>query len=749
MIKKTSIIATAMIGATLSGAVSSQGNEGPRLEEVIVTAQKRTVSMQDVPVSVAAITEDDIIKGAITNFEDYARGIAGLSFSQAGRFSRGGNVPTIRGISQIGIHPVSAFMIDEAPLQPQEFERVGIPDPNMFDIARVEILRGPQGDIYGSSAMGGVVRVITNKPDPERLEGRVAMDLSTIKEGSESYELSGMLNIPLADDRAALRIVAQQSHDGGYVDLVPFKQIDEFRNGTGIVNLDKDANSADVSMFRAALLWDATDNLRITPSVFYQNIEEDRGRYVATQLSMETGELVDIDYGINEFANNEFLNSNLLVEWDLGIGQLISSTTYFQLEWANSLGSQGIPCNFFRTCGDGTASLNDFGDEEQIIQELRFASELDGPINFIAGVFYRDVKHTFDQFGTADSLIPILGNNLIFEKENEVEKVEEYAVFGQVTWEFIENFELALGGRWYHYQRDRFTPDTFGAFGFPQRSTGAEESGALPTVSLRYTPNDDMMLYSRYAEGFRPGFGFATVFPDLCDAELSRLGIDADSGVGQVDPDSIETWELGAKTALLDNRVTVNGAIYRTDWQDIHTRVGLNCGFSLDQNAGTAEINGAELEVKAVFGGLDLSMSLGYTDAKFTESVPAIGALNGNPLPEVPEWIFGLVAQYGFQALGGNAYVRGDYSYTDEALLKVARTSPLDAVDKPSIELFGARFGVDYEDWSFAIYSKNLLDESAFDLCPREITFRNARPETSSCVLEPRQIGVYFSKNFN
>jgi len=747
---KKGLLAALISVFTVTTGGPVKADDQPRVrEEIIVTAQKREVSLQDVPVSVSAITEEAIIKGAIFTFEDYARGVAGLSFSQAGRFSRGGNQAAIRGISQVGVHPVNAFMIDEAPLQPQEFERVGMPDPNMFDVNRVEILRGPQGDIWGSSSMGGVIRVITNKPNADEYEARLAGNLSTISDGGENYEVSGMVNIPIVENKAALRLVAQQMSDGGYVDLVPWQSVDEYLAG-GDVSLNKDTNEADVTVFRAALAWQVTDNLRITPSVFYQNIEEDRGRFVATSLFEQTGNLVDVDYGINEFADNEFTNTNLLLEYDFGSGQLTSSTTFFDLEWSNALGAQGISCNFFGACGDPTASLDDIGEEEQIIQEIRYTSNLDGPINFIVGAFYRDVEDTFAQFSTSEILIPVVGTNLVFSKEGEVEKVEEKAVFGQFTWQFAEALELSVGARWYDYERDRLTPDTFGLFGFSERNTSAEEDGILPTVALRYTPNEDVMIYGRYAEGFRPGFGFATVFPPPCDSELERLGIDPDGGVGQVSPDSVETFELGAKTSWLENRVTVNATVYHTDWKDIHARIGLNCGFALDQNAGAADVDGAELEIQALVGdALDLNLSIGYTDATFAEDVPAIGAVNGNQIPEVPEWTIGVMAQYNFIALGGDAYVRANYSYTDEALLAVAVTSPLDALGKPSVDLLGLRFGVDYQDWQFALYAKNALNADESDLCARENTFRNSRPETSTCVLKPRELGIYLSKNFN
>ncbi len=711
------------------------------IEEVIVTAQKRAESLQEIPLSVKAIGQQELERISALSFEDYARGVAGLSFNTTGRYARGGVIPVIRGVAQLNPQgPTSAFYLDETPLQPQEFERVGIPDPNMFDINRVEILRGPQGDLYGSSAMGGTIRVIPNKPDPDQFEGRVRLQINSVKSGGTGGQGDAMVNIPLGES-TALRLVGTYSKDAGWIDL-----LGESSLGTPDV---KDANDVESYVVRGLLRWEATENLIITPSIFFQKVDEDRGRFVSHDLSSASGKYLDRNFGVDEFSTNEFFVGNLLIEYDSGWGIWTSSTTFYDIEWENQLGTQGI-INLVVGGGPDPQVLWDVGSEDQFVQEIRLASTLDGPFNFIVGAFYREITHDFFQLALVDDFLPIFGTNVLFSKEGEVEKLDELAFFGRATWTFSDAWEAAVGLRYFDYKRDRLTPTATGVFGFPERVDKISEDGFSPTATLRFFASDDAMIFGRIANGFRPGFGFTTIFPPPCDPELEALGIDSDSGVGTVESDTLWSYELGAKTSWADNRFIVNASVYHQDWSDLQTAIGLDCGFLLSANAGKATIDGFEIETQAQPSeNVNLIFNLGYTDAVLAEDAPDVGGFDGDRLPGVSEWTIGAAIEYFFPIAGNESYFRFDYSYASEFFYDFSDVDTSPRNRQPALHQLGLRLGMSYNTWDFAIFVRNLTDEFKLGMCAPDSSFRLTQPDYSTCGVRPRTFGIQVGKYFN
>lgn len=728
--------------ATFSISALAQSEQGSlAIEEVIVTAQKREESLQEIPVSIRAIGQHELEQLGVVSFEDYARGQAGLSFNAGGRSSRGADIPVIRGVAQLNPQgPTTAFYLDETPLQPQETERVGMPDPNMFDINRVEILRGPQGDLYGSSAMGGTIRVIPNKPDPEVFEGRVDFGMDSVDGGGVGGSVNAMVNIPVSET-AALRLVGTYDDEPGWIDLVPEPSL-----GT---TAESDVNDVSARQVRAALRWEATDNLVITPSVFWQDVEEDRSRYVAYEQSAAAGKPIDVNAGVPEDSENSFSVGNLLIEYEMANGSFTSSSTIYSLDWEANLIATGIVHLVVGPPLESTV-LYDEGSEDQLIQEFRYTSSLDGPFNFIVGAFYREIEHEFFQEAYSDRFMDVFGTDVIFYKEGETEKLDELALYGQGTWQFNEQWEASVGLRWFDYKRDRYTPTTSGIFGFPERRDNITEDGVSPTFSLRYFANDNAMLYGRVANGFRPGFGFATIFPPPCAPELAELGIDPDSGVGTVDSDDLWSYEFGAKTSWADDRVVVNASVYHQDWTDLQTAISLDCGFVLSANAGKATIDGIEIETQArATENLTLSLNVGYTDAKLAEDATEIGGFDGDRLPGVSEWTIGASAEYDFAISGLPSSLRLNYSYSSDYYQSFSEADKSPINRQPDLSLLGLRFGMEYESWNFALYVKNLTDEFKLGMCAPEAAFRVPQPNYTTCATRPRTIGFNVSKYFD
>lgn len=727
-------------GPAWLAAQEQQSAEVAGIEEVIVTAQKREESLQDIPLSIRAIGQQELERIGALSFEDYARGQAGLGFNSAGRYSRGGVIAVIRGVSQLNPQgPTTAFYLDETPLQPQELERVGLPDPNMFDINRVEILRGPQGDLYGSSAMGGTIRVIPNKPDPEMFEGRVDFKLNSVKGGDEGGEGNAMINIPLGDS-AALRLVGTYAKDAGWIDLVGVPSL-----GTTDA---KNVNNVESQVVRAMLRWDVNDRLSITPSVFYQKVDEDRGRFVSYELASADDRFLDRNLGVDEFSENEFTVGNLLIEYDAGWGVFTSSTTVYDLEWENNLATTGI-INLVVGPPLESEVLHDIGGEDQFVQEVRFASSLDGPLNFILGAFYREIEHDFFQEGYSQRFLEVFGTNVLFFKEGEVEKLDELAFFGQASWRFSEAWEVSAGLRWFEYERDRLTPTATGVFGFPARVDMIKEDGVSPTFTLNFFPTDDATIYARVANGFRPGFGFRTIFPPPCAPELEALGIDPNSGVGTVESDTLWSYELGAKTAWADNRLVLNAAVYQQNWTDLQTAISLDCGFVLSSNAGKAAVDGFEIETQArPVENINLIFNVGYVDATLDEDAPSIGGFDGDRLPGVSEWQIGAAFEYHFPIADFDSYFRADYTYMSDYFSRFDETVSTPRFRQPPLHLIGLRLGMDWNDWNFAFFVKNLTDEFKLGMCGADSSFRQPQPDFSTCGVKPRTIGINVGRYF-
>jgi len=728
------------------------------IEQITVTAQKREQSLQDVPMSISAYSELELERRGATQFTDIGNSVPGLSISQG--VARGEFVPVIRGVQIGGVSPTTAFYIDEMPLQPQEFERFGMPDPNFFDVERVEVLKGPQGTLYGSNAMGGVIRVVLKKPDPTEFFGAAAVDVSTVDGGGDNYRFNGAVNVPISET-LAVRASMEYQDRGGFVDLLPVEDL-----GTGTV---ENADSHDVRAGRIILSWKPSERLTVEPSVFYQKMEADDRTYVSFGLSKERGEPVNYNTGFPKLRKNEIIIGNMELRYDLDWAEVMSSSTYYELDFLGTSDWTGFVSGFAARETDGafdgflpTPNINE-GGEEQFIQEVRMTTDFtDFPVNFVIGAFYRDIEAPFrqsafcqecldDPIASQTSLATVHGGN-IFLKDDEIEQLEETAVYGHAFWQVTDRLELQAGIRWFDYSRDRFVPTSSGLFGFPTRATEASDSDVTPAFAARYDVDNDTTVYARVAKGFRPGFGFATSFPpSVCDEDLAELGIDDPSEVfGQVDPDTIWNYETGVKTNLFNDALRFNLSAYYIDWTDVQVEIQLpTCAFRLDQNAGSASVKGAEAEWSALLPlGLTFQGSIGYVDAQLTEDIRGIGQ-DGDRLPIASRWNVFASLQYDFDAgrdLSG--FFRVDATYTDSAPWRfppITETSR-----KPSLTQVNLRLGVEtLDDWQAEFYVHNLQDNLEIGYgCGFSSFAASASGDVGTCPNTPREIGVKLQRRF-
>ncbi|HAN68436.1 MAG TPA: TonB-dependent receptor, partial [Halieaceae bacterium] len=445
-----------------------------QLEEVVVTATKREVSAQDLPFSINAQSEADIRRLGATTLEDLSRNVAGLAIQNLGP---GQSQVSIRGVSagqvvrdQPGVKEQVGVYLDETVISLSLFT----PDLDLYDLNRVETLRGPQGTLFGSGSVGGTIRFITNQPDFETLEGSVEANLNTIEDGDMGGHFKGMINIPM-NDRAALRVVGYGTEYGGWVDAL--------REGGGI---SEDVNSGGRYGGRIALAVQPTDNLTITPRVVFQKIETDgfnreevynlfANPYTTTRPPVQLAERQQY-LRLDEAFEDETMIADLVVNWSLDAVDVTYAGSYVDREIlasrdASALsGSVSVDLGFPESAVLLPSNLRDTTDLQQTTHELRFASNSDGAFNWVFGGFYSDVERTYAQrlptpgydvvtdqvlgAGTAEAVSNGYGPDSPYNSDLPYD-IEQTALFGEVSYDVTERLNVTLGGRYYDFEEER------------------------------------------------------------------------------------------------------------------------------------------------------------------------------------------------------------------------------------------------------------------------------------------------------
>lgn len=672
------------------------------LEEVTVTAGKRGEErLQDVPVSITALDQELIQQAGMDNFLDYARSVPGVGFkitSPAGGRDdlRGGRRVNIRGIeSGFDSVPTTAFYLDEAP--------VPVMDPKLFDVERIEVLRGPQGTLYGANSMGGTVRVVLNKPRLDDYFYEAEATASASAHGDEGYRVNSMINAPLIEDKVALRGVMFYRDEGGYIDNVLSQQPSTTR-----VDVQKDINTERSWGARLAATIQATDHLTITPSVFRQEIDiQGTPSYLR-----DMGDLRLLQREIPEKQTNNFTLSALEVKYDFGNGfELFSSTSYFEslalvtedLTYGNTAYYGPAPDGGPRTTWAFTEIEN-----RRFSEEIRLSYRGEG-WNGVIGAFYLKEERDFWQdFPVGDLYDEYPDQTSLFTGTQDSDE-QQVAVFGEASLDVTDALRVTAGARWFDGKVRQLTD-----YDNSPLSGRGSDSAISPKLQIDYHLGRDNMVYASGAKGFRPG-GVNNIVPlsdPICTSALAQLGLSR--APTDFDADELTSYELGWKTEFAQRRVRLNTSAYFIDWKDVQKTVSLNnCGFSFIGNVGAAESKGGEIELAATpLTGLDLSASLGYTNAEYTRSNPEAGVTAGDRFPIVPEWTASIGVQYRFSIMNGrSAHIRADAQYVDESISDWPTDDGLPLI-QPSYELVNLRFGMDLTDrLAVTLSVDNVLDE--------------------------------------
>jgi iron complex outermembrane receptor protein len=697
-------------------AASEPGSQG-RGEDIVVTATRRGERLIDVPLSIQAIDGAELVRSGAVNFADYARAVAGVSFIDAGP---GRAQIFIRGVStgedvDTGKEATVGVYIDETPVT----EGSSQPDLKLYDIDRIEVLRGPQGTLYGSGSLGGTVRILTNQPDFTDARGYVQLLGSVTRSGDANGSINGWVNVPLSD-KVAVRTVGYGLHNSGFLD-----------NG---FNGAKNINQEDTYGGRLAVRVRPSDALNVVLTGYYQDTSI--GAY--NRVTDHYPDLV-IDQSAPEPFKDRYGIINLKIDLDLGFANLTSSSSYFDrrrrlendIDYFLEAGF-GIPRGFSPLVYDAKSKS----------QELRLASSGATSFKWLVGAFYLHRDETFHQ------TINILGapppatqaDNLYFERTQT--GTEQIAGFAEVSYELLPSLTATAGVRVSRTARNvTATRDGLALGGLDVVSGSFRSTSTTPKFNLSYKPTGDSLIYAQAAKGFRVG----GVNPGL-----PPCGVGCTVDVGSTfNSDSLWNYELGAKFQAFHRALSVTAAAFYIDWSNIQLNVSRGDGFNGFLNAGDARTRGFEVEAHGRLGEhLRLGGQLTYTDAKLRRLATAVAAIAapGARLPDIARWNAAANAEWRTPVGGGYAYVRGDLQYVGNRRSELAPTAlPLGAYT-----LFNFRVGLDAGPYQVALFANNVTDERA-QLSRSMISgVRDGAPITFDryTVNVPRTIGISVARTF-
>lgn len=782
------LASTALGGAAFSPA---HAQDESAVGDIVITATKREENLQDVPVSVQAIGGERLEELGITDFADYAQHLPALSYSPT--YGPGYNRPFMRGVASgengnhSGSMPSVGTYLDEQPIT----TITGNLDLHLYDIARVEVLAGPQGTLYGASSQAGTVRIITNRPDTDEFSGAFDIEASAIQDGDWGQSAEGYINVPFASNMA-LRAVGWIEHQGGYIDNVAGSRtyptcytnlVAVFECApVGIVDsnadvAEEDYNTVDTYGARIALGIDLNESWTVTPQVMGQ-YQESQGVF-AQQRSV--GDLA-VTHFFPEWNEDSWIQSALTVEGRISNFDVVFAASNLSRDvdsnqdyadygyFYDSL--LGYGCYFVdnTTPGfcDGVSGLpgdpinpgqqvegRDHYDRETY--ELRLTSPAESRLRFIVGAFYQLSEHRIHQryYFSEDfrDSYEVTGHPDTIWLTEQLRTDEERALFGEVSFDLTESLTGTLGIR--AFETENSLRGFFGFGGGFSGSTGesqcplivpqppplanepctnldksTEESGELYRANLEWRLDEDRMLYATYSEGFRPG------------------GINRRGTLPPYSADFLDNYEIGWKTDWANGRLRWNGAVFLEVWEEFQFAfLGLS-GLTEIQNAGDAEIRGLETDlIWAPTDALTIFAAATLLDSELT-SATIVDTVAGTPLPVAPDLKLDLNARYEFPLGAWEAFVQGGVSYVGQRSIDIRQTEAALIGELDSYWLTDIAFGVERNAWRISMFVDNLFDERGVTGRYTECAIGTCFGEQYDVVVRPLTAGIRVGRDF-
>jgi outer membrane receptor protein involved in Fe transport len=760
------LTAHALVFSAAWGTASAWGADADEggLTEIVVTAQRFNSTVQNTPISLSAISGEQLDAAGVTSVEELAREIPGLSMRSAGP---GQTEYEARGLSSSGgSAPTVGFYLNEVPMTPPAQSQTGkvVIDPNLYDVDRIEVLRGPQGTLYGSGSMGGTVRVITNEPKLNTLEGSVQGTLSDTQGGSGNGGGSFMLNVPFGDVLAA-RVVGTDTYRSGWIDRVvlnPFPQDGAVTRGNvmaaPVQSVTTDVNTEHLYGGRLSVLFKPNDDLSVDAFTLYQHME--MGGYDEFDNPPGAGYPAHYEAApVAEPIGDTLYVYGLTVTDNLGFADLTSATGYFRRREDQTQDASESFSNVLGIYPYIAVPFSEVDITRQFSQEIRLSSQQNERLNWVGGLFYSDDRSDWDLYSAQPAFSSPPDPNGILVASDFFYRVRQYAAFADGSYQFADNWKFETGLRWYRYQSDA-VDEQYGALlaspipTAPQKF-GTSDNGFNPRFDLSYTPSNRLTEYLSIAKGYRPGGPSNGQLPDICGGGQSP----------SYKPDTVWDYELGEKARLFDNWLTINSDVYYIEWKGAQEVVTIPaCGYTYNANAGNGRSFGPELEITAkLSANWTVAANANYTNAKIDHPTTAFatailatappGGLSGChsvsdctvPILNVPEYGGSLALSYATKVFNGydlTARVSGVYvgPSTDQAFYF--------GVPLPSYYIANARAGLAGEKWSVSVFVDNLNNKVAWNTANNTQFQFNIPQLTRISTNQPRTFGTEINYRF-
>ncbi len=753
---------------------------------IIVTATKRAESLQDVPFSINAQTQEDIQRSGAVTLEDLARNVAGLNIQNLGP---GQSQVSVRGVSagqvvrdQPGVKEQVGVYLDESVISLSLFT----PDLDLFDLNRVETLRGPQGTLFGSGSVGGTIRYITNQPTTERVEGLVEGNINYLDGGSLGGALKGAVNLPLSD-MLAVRVVGYYTRYGGFVDAI--------REGGGI---DEDVNEGERYGGRLSILFQPTDAISITPRIVYQKVTADgfnrqdiynlfANRFTTTRPQVDFRERQQFLL-LDEAFRDETIIADLTANIDIGGVTLTSVTSYTDREILASrdasalTGSVSVDLGFPEVSVNLPSNLRDTTDLQTFTQEARLASNGGGPFQWLIGGFYSEIDRFYRQrlptpgydavtdatlgAGTSAAVANGFPANSPYNADLPYD-IQQKAIFGEVSYD-LGQLTVTAGGRYYDFEETRrFVSGGLFANGDNRQDT-TKSDGFTPRLLASFEATENVTINAQASKGFRLGGVNDPLNLPLCSPGDAALF----GGFQDYNDETLWNYELGLKSQF--GPVTFNAAAFYTDIKNLQVTLDAgSCSSRIVFNVPESHTQGLEFELSArPVQGLSLNINGTLVEAEFDSTLPeplatSTGIREGNRLPSVPKFQISASGSYEFPINDGlDAYVSASVQHVGSRF-----TQPADQENNPRTFVTGLPFAgapgnasttvdlklPDYQLVNFSLgvetrggleivaYVNNLFDENPLLSFDRE---RGGRARLGFNIGQPRTFGVTARQRF-
>ncbi len=784
--RAASFAAVSLLALASAAPAFAQDEPAPATQEeqeVVVTATLRAQNLQDIPFSINAQTEEDIRRSGATTIEDLSRNVAGLQIQNLGP-----------GQSQVAVRGVAAGQIVRD--QPGVKEQVGVylddsvislslftPDLDLFDLNRVETLRGPQGTLFGSGSVGGTIRYITNQPNLTRMEGSLEANVNLLDGGDIGGALRGMINAPVSE-QMAIRAVGYYTRYGGFVDAVGPAAGDNVNDGYRAGG-------------RIAIRLEPNDHITITPRVLYQEIEANGfNRQEVYNLYSNPFTAPPRTFGEREqylllrenFKDRTFI-ADLNIGIELGDVTLTSISSYVNRDITVSRDASALTGSVSVDLGYPVAGVNlpsnlvDATDLETFTQEARIATNGDGPFNFVAGIFYAHAARFYRQrlptpgydaftdatlgAGTAAATANGFPPNSPYNSDLPY-SIDQYAAFGEATWDITPRLHLTAGGRVYDFSETRRFKSGGLFSNLDNRVDETSSSGFSPRFILSYEPADRIRINAQASKGFRLGGVNDPLNLPLCTpADAALFG-----GFQSYEDETIWNYEVGIRGRR--GGVNFAAAAFYTDMNNLQVTLDAGtCSSRIVFNVPEAHSQGVEFELSAEpVEGLNFAINGTVLEAEFDTTLPGVlaattGIREGNRLPSVPKFQLSASASYEFPvADNAQAYVGASYQHVGSRY-----TQPSDQENNPRTFAHGLPFngapanaatvidlrlpaydyvnlsaGVDWDNgFGVMVYVTNLFDENALLSFDRE---RGGRARLGFNIGQPRTFGITLRKRF-